>query len=338
MRRKIIYDPKRDYYTILGIQFDASVEDLRVAYRHAVRAVHPDLHPDEADWATEQLQLINEAYDVLRQHNLRREYDRQRWAHAPNQPYTPRYSSSTPVTGYDPDRPWWQRVSGSGLGRPPTSPRVQVNERSGVLKVSDWLQTHGLGRLDPIWLTLVGLWRSPYSGLLSVLSVMLAVNVAVIIYVFIDPPAGHRFLDNLGQWIGSDDATDQPSFGNTPTPDELHRVCPDPSAQILTPVNYDLVGDVFSVYGTVKNPDMWNYVVEIGYLGEVVTPDTVPSTWEIVRWPPLSQTVPEPSIEENLLVEGVDLTGKLRGYYAVRVRVVLRSGTVLTPCDVIVRY
>ena len=59
MRRKITYDPDRDYYTVLGIDTGATTAEVRLAFRRAVREVHPDLNPYRAEWATEQLQLVN---------------------------------------------------------------------------------------------------------------------------------------------------------------------------------------------------------------------------------------------------------------------------------------
>lgn len=115
MRRKLAYNPARDYYAILGIETAATTEDVRRAYRRRVLACHPDRNPDRVEWATDQIQLVNEAYDVLRQPHLRREYDRLRWPHVPQQPRPrPSYRAYT-APAPDPARPWWNR--------PPLTPR-----------------------------------------------------------------------------------------------------------------------------------------------------------------------------------------------------------------------
>lgn len=54
-----------DPYTVLGLQPGASVAEITVAYRHAVRACHPDTpHPDRDRLAT-----VITAYRQLRDHN-----------------------------------------------------------------------------------------------------------------------------------------------------------------------------------------------------------------------------------------------------------------------------
>lgn len=63
----------KDYYQTLGIEKDASPEDIKKAYRKLVRKYHPDVskHKD----AKEKTQEINEAYDVLGDAEKRTAYD-----------------------------------------------------------------------------------------------------------------------------------------------------------------------------------------------------------------------------------------------------------------------
>ncbi|MBN1171366.1 MAG: molecular chaperone DnaJ [Micromonosporaceae bacterium] len=53
----------KDYYAILGVQPDASPDDLKRAYRKLARQYHPDINPDPA--AQEKFKDINAAYEVL---------------------------------------------------------------------------------------------------------------------------------------------------------------------------------------------------------------------------------------------------------------------------------
>jgi hypothetical protein len=343
MRRKIKYNPRRDYYAILGIETSASDEEIRLAYRRCVREVHPDLHPDQEGWATEQLQLINEAYDVLGETALRKEYDRLRWPHIPSQPKRVRHTYRSPFSAptYDPNRPWWEQAAPRASRHRSAAEERNRGERSAIseqppfwLQVSAWLRDHRLGALEPTWLTLVGLWRSPYAGLLSALSVVLALNVALIIYAFIAPQGG-SVLD----WFLSDNETSNavsPMATSTPMPKQLYLECSDPDIQITKPDNHDVIGDTFSVSGTVKHRDRWNYIVEIGYVGEIFNSTRAPSEWVLVRTPEANQNIRE-TVEDGVLVEAVDLSDRPAGYYVIRLRVVPLNNSTLPPCDVVVQ-
>jgi molecular chaperone DnaJ len=63
----------RDYYEILGIQKNASTEDIKAAFRKLARQYHPDVSK-ESD-AEEKFKEINEAYGVLSDPEKRRRYD-----------------------------------------------------------------------------------------------------------------------------------------------------------------------------------------------------------------------------------------------------------------------
>lgn len=64
---------KRDYYEVLGVNRNASSEDLKSAFRTLARKYHPDVNK-EAD-AEEKFKEINEAYAVLSDAEKRRAYD-----------------------------------------------------------------------------------------------------------------------------------------------------------------------------------------------------------------------------------------------------------------------
>ncbi len=64
----------RDYYAILGISSETSMEDVKAAYRRAARRLHPDSNPSPA--AALQFRDIAEAYEVLGNEHTRAEYDR----------------------------------------------------------------------------------------------------------------------------------------------------------------------------------------------------------------------------------------------------------------------
>ncbi len=66
---------KRDYYEILGVEKNASKDDLRKAYRRMAMKYHPDRNPDSAE-AEEKFKEAKEAYEVLSDDDKRAAYDR----------------------------------------------------------------------------------------------------------------------------------------------------------------------------------------------------------------------------------------------------------------------
>ncbi|HYF31091.1 MAG TPA: J domain-containing protein [Chitinophagaceae bacterium] len=63
-----------DYYKILGLDKNASQDDIKKAYRKLARKYHPDLNPNNKE-AQKLFQQINEANEVLSDPEMRRKYD-----------------------------------------------------------------------------------------------------------------------------------------------------------------------------------------------------------------------------------------------------------------------
>lgn len=63
-----------DFYDLLGVDEDASAEEIRRAYRRLVREYHPDVN--EHDRAQEQFTLVRQANEVLSDSAERKTYDR----------------------------------------------------------------------------------------------------------------------------------------------------------------------------------------------------------------------------------------------------------------------
>jgi molecular chaperone DnaJ len=66
---------KRDYYEILGVQRNASVDDVKKAYRKLAMQYHPDRNPGNKE-AEEKFKEATEAYEVLSDQDKRSRYDR----------------------------------------------------------------------------------------------------------------------------------------------------------------------------------------------------------------------------------------------------------------------
>jgi len=63
-----------DYYKVLGVEKNASQDDIKKAYRKLARKYHPDLNPNDED-AKKRFQEINEANEVLIDPEKRKKYD-----------------------------------------------------------------------------------------------------------------------------------------------------------------------------------------------------------------------------------------------------------------------
>jgi curved DNA-binding protein len=72
-----------DYYKILGVDKNASEEEIKKAYRKLARQHHPDLNPNDKE-AHKKFQQINEANEVLSDPEKRKKYDQygKDWKHA----------------------------------------------------------------------------------------------------------------------------------------------------------------------------------------------------------------------------------------------------------------
>lgn len=64
----------KDYYGILGIEKNASKDDIKKAYRNLAKKYHPDANPGDKS-AEDKFKDINEAYEVLSDDEKKNQYD-----------------------------------------------------------------------------------------------------------------------------------------------------------------------------------------------------------------------------------------------------------------------
>jgi curved DNA-binding protein len=93
----------RDYYGILGVPKNASVDDIKKAYRRLARKYHPDLNPGDKA-AEAKFKEITEANEVLSDVDKRSQYDKfgQYWKQAEQTKPNTRSTTATSTSGNNP--------------------------------------------------------------------------------------------------------------------------------------------------------------------------------------------------------------------------------------------
>lgn len=70
--------PQKDYYQTLGVDKDASEQEIKRAYKKLALKWHPDKNPDQQETAQREFIAVQQAYEVLSDSTKRRRYDNQK--------------------------------------------------------------------------------------------------------------------------------------------------------------------------------------------------------------------------------------------------------------------
>lgn len=70
---------RKDYYQVLGLQPEASAEEIKRAFRRMAMQFHPDRNQGNEGWAHSRFKDINEAFVVLGDPDKKRSYDEARY-------------------------------------------------------------------------------------------------------------------------------------------------------------------------------------------------------------------------------------------------------------------
>jgi curved DNA-binding protein CbpA len=133
----------KDYYYILGLKENASLEEVKKAYRKLSLKFHPDKNDGDTFFA-ERFKDINEAYEILSNLNLREKYDNARRNNSSSKPhqqgvnFTPEiefFSCDKKEFEYDEEITFsWRTINANRVSIKPFGPVEPIGKRTYRIK------------------------------------------------------------------------------------------------------------------------------------------------------------------------------------------------------------
>lgn len=315
---RLRYDPSNDYYALLGLTPRATPSQIQRAFHRLAKEVHPDRHPDDQAWATARFQALNEAYHVLDDPDLRREYDRLRWPHARFEP--------SPASSAAAGEAWAgyraaEAASESGSGR--------IDEewfRRARWEYTNWVRTSPpppapVPPRNHPGLSLLALLRGPFGWVYLLLVV--TILLMPLIYLLVT-----GWMEQTTAWLHQPNPTALPE-----------SACPRPDVLITTPLDGEWVATRFDVLGSAAPLGFAEYRLELAPAipAEDAQLATAQAAIAAPSWALLAPPARIP-IKAGVLATGVDLAGRASGPYVLRLTVRLTNGDTLPPCERVIRY
>lgn len=337
-RHRVHYNPQLDYYDLLGVDAMANADTIQRAYRQKAKTLHPDVNPSEN--ATEEFQHLVEAYNVLSNPELRRQYNSERWRFtsygSSKKPPPPAYETQYSDEVYERASQWretrWDHMS-TGYSR--RAEPAQAGE------AGDWLHAFGLGTFQPAYKTFVGLFGSPYRYILLVIAIGIVLNGIFIVagLVFADDLL---YRDDLPTVVQSPSPTGIQSIPQnvsgvlptaavvpTVTIEPLTSSC-DPYATFVLPDNPRIGQNGFTdLYGSIAYPDIDSYTVNAFFLGDSQNGDARSMINLAVG------QIATPVQQQQLA--SLEPLFELSGYFRIQLNIKFETGETLSTCEIVIR-
>ena len=332
---RLHYDPANDYYALLGLTPRATPAQVQRAFHRLAKEVHPDRNPEDQGRATARFQALNEAYHVLDDPDLRREYDRLRWPHLR---FEPEAASGEAWAGY-------QRTASEGSGSSYSGPHsgtysgshggthsgTHIDDewfRQARWEYNNWVRSSPPPpaptlRTSRAGLSLLALLRGPFGWVYLLLTV--TILFMPLIYLAIT-----GWAEQAQTWL-------HPSV-----PTAGAATCTALDAIITVPREGARVPTRFEVLGSASPPDLAEYRLELAPLAVPDSPAdsdlaTARAAIVVPAWVLLAPPAHTP-VAAGVLAANVDLAGRAPGVYVLRLSVSLIGGRTLPPCERQIRY
>lgn len=117
-------DITKDYYSILGVNKDASAEQIKKAHRKLALKYHPDKNAESKD-AEAQFKTVQEAYDVLSDAKKREQYDA---ARAMEDPRNSWFQNAQRFNSMDDLQSMWDQILRNHGGTRQSNAKIQVKK------------------------------------------------------------------------------------------------------------------------------------------------------------------------------------------------------------------